>query len=51
MTLLSILYWLVLILGLILGFLVVSYSVQVRGLAELVLFIIIGLKVFRTPLQ
>lgn len=49
MTLLAILYWLILILGVIFHvFFTYAYALP---LALLALFIIIGLKVFRTPLQ
>lgn len=51
MTLLSILYWLILILAAIGAFAVFTYSVHVFSVATLLLFILIGLKVFRTPLQ
>jgi hypothetical protein len=51
MSLLSILYWVILILAAIGAFAVFTYSVHVFPLAVLLLFIIIGLKSFRTPLQ
>ena len=51
MTLLSILYWLVLILGIIFGVISTQYGVAVRGIVEVVLFVIIGLKIFKTALE
>lgn len=50
MSLLSILYWIILILAAIGAFAVFTYSVHVFSVATLLLFIIIGLKSFRTPL-
>lgn len=51
MSLLSILYWVVLVLA-ALGFFVLQATYPRIGIsAELILFILIGLKSFRTPLQ
>jgi hypothetical protein len=49
MTLLAILYWLILILSVVFQF--VFHYAYTMHLALLALFIIIGLKIFRTPLQ
>lgn len=51
MTLLSILYWVILVLCAIGGFLVFTYSGAVHSIAILILFVLIGLKIFRTPIQ
>lgn len=50
MTLLAILYWIILILGVVfhIFFNTVAYALP---LVLLALFILIGLKVFRTPIQ
>lgn len=49
MTLLAILYWLIIVLGVI--FHAVLHVTYALPLALLALFVIIGLKIFRTPLQ
>lgn len=52
MTLLPILYWLILILSVIGVFAPATwpYGVRISGLSWVILFIIIGLRVFRIPL-
>lgn len=51
MSLLAILYWVILVLCAIGGFLVFTYAGTLHNVAVLVLFILIGLKIFRTPIQ
>ncbi len=51
MTLLAILYWLILILSVVFGFLTASYAPMVHNLAQLALFVLIGLKIFKTPIE
>lgn len=53
MTLLAILYWVILILALIGAFVPNDYwpRAYIGNVAWIVLFVIIGLKIFRTPLQ
>lgn len=53
MTLLHILYWIVLILSFIGVFAPATwpYAGRISGLSAVVLFIIIGLRIFRIPLQ
>lgn len=53
MTLLPILYWIILILSAIGIFAppTFPYGVRISGLSWVVLFIIIGLRIFRIPLQ
>lgn len=53
MTLLPVLYWIVLILSIIGVFAPTSwpYGVRISGLSWVVLFIIIGLRIFRIPLE
>ncbi len=50
MTLLPILYWIVLILSAIGAFVPFSYGPRINSVAALVLFVLIGLRIFRIPL-
>ncbi len=51
MTLLSILYWIILILSVVFGFITTSYGPMAHNFAQIALFILIGLKIFKTPIE
>lgn len=51
MTLLSLLYWIILILGAISAFVGPTWPFYLHFLVVIPLFIIIGLRVFRMPIQ
>lgn len=53
MTLLPILYWIILILSILGVFAPASwpYATRISGISWIVLFVIIGLRIFRIPIQ